>query len=344
VKRCARPLGIATLALALGGCSGRSCTGRSGGPPAPGATQSAAAEVVVPYGCAGLGPEGACSSPPAPTDALVHVAERLAELAALHRPPGEDWWRPVSAAVDAAGAAAAPSTDRERALVQNAALHVAIAANRTHREIALRAVAIVRRLAPPASAHDAAPEPEGLEAWLGPPGEWAERTHAGPFLHESVESQTRFVRLVLAERAPGGLVRAVFSQLVGVDEKGAPFVTNVVGHLEIRRGRTTAAEACVVLADPGRARCGAASALAAVAPTAVALLPSTHFFRHDDRGGLACNDCHELGRSEPSARPDRALGADIVTLERGEPTRRALAERRAALLERLRVTLDPLFR
>src|SRR6185295_8800728 len=90
---------------------------------------------------------------------------------------------------------------------------------------------------------------ESIEAWLGPRAGWTERTKASPLFHEVVQQHTRVFRLV---KTPS--LRANFSELVAVDTRGAPFVTSVVGSIEIRRGESADSAACLALTSPARLR------------------------------------------------------------------------------------------
>src|SRR6185295_2516311 len=126
---------------------------------------------------------------------------------------------------------------------------------------------------------------ESIEAWLGPRAGWTERTKASPLFHEVVQQHTRVFRLV---KTPS--LRANFSELVAVDTRGAPFVTSVVGSIEIRRGESADSAACLALTSPARLRCGAFGGLIDVHD--VGELPRSHFTSRDEHGFLKCNDCH----------------------------------------------------
>lgn len=294
---------LAALVLAVTtavACSGRSCGGSRAStttsdaqtPAALGAATGAdtANDRFVVHDCVGLAPEVttcADARAAAPADPLVVGAELLTEIPARHNPPPEEWWSRLDVAMELAEQARLESLGvDERVAVQNAALFVALAAEHAEQHArAVRAMALVRRLAFPAGARpeslDADP---GLARWLGPQGAWVERTRAPHLFHELVHANTRVFRLV---RTPA--LHANFSQLIAVDDRGAPFVTRVVGSIEVRRGTSQDAPACVALSSPARLRCGQAAGLEVAD---VPHLPKNHFFTRDDRQRLACNGCH----------------------------------------------------
>jgi hypothetical protein len=309
---------------------------------------------TVLHDCNGLEPSSpsTCIQGALPWDGLVHRAERLTEIAAMHGPPEDAWWTDFDAALGAAdGARPEAMTVPDRVAVQNAALFLALSAAsdarlpplasgppsanekrvlRDREKLAWRAMALVRRLAFPPDARPLSDDPDPtLQAWLGPRAGWVERSLAGgPSFHQSVHGYTRLFRLV---RTP--TLRANFSQLVAVDTNGDPFVTSVVGSLETRRGFEPSARACVALPSPELARCGASAGLAAVRD--VSTLPHSHFFDRDDRdvqGRLRCNECHGPGVAFSEAHD---LAPDAIAGD--------LAARRASLLGELRTRLAPLW-
>jgi hypothetical protein len=278
---------------------------------------------VVAHDCSGLAPDVAkCAETAAPWDELTLLSERLTELPARHTPPEDGWWAPMDAALARAEAAADLRGD-ERIVVQNAALFLALSAGqRGQRRLAERAFGLVRRLA---FAPDERPESleadPALGAWIGPREAWIERTREPPLMHESLHAFTRVFRLV---RTPA--LHANFSQLVAIDTRGAPFVTRVVGSLEIRRGETDDAAACVALPRPSFVRCGVGAGLS---PARLSELPSSHFLQRDDTGHLRCNNCH----GPAGTMTDSVLGTrDLSALEAPAD----LAARRAVVLDRLR--------
>lgn len=282
--------------------------------------------------CAGIAPReeaGTCASSSRPTDALVHASERLADLFGMHRSPPPEWWAPARSALDAARDADPKSmTFAERVSVQNAALHIAVAAPAKD-VLARDALKVVERLAfTPAERDAAIAQTIDMSSWLGPAAERIERTKTAPFLHEEATHHTRVFRLVKTPR-----LRANFSELVAVDTEGTPFATAVVGSIEVRAGRGFDAPACVALQSPERVRCGLFEGLRE--PNALDELPGGHFLRRDERGHLRCNDCH--GPEGDSA----LIGAiDLAPVSvDGE-----LAMHRRTTLNRLRALLDPLRR
>ena len=331
----ARALGLVLAVLTVGACRG-GCA--RGGPDGGDATESGVAadgalaafdSRLVAHDCAGLGPQARpCAPDPAPWDALLEAGERLTEVPAMHRPPEGAWWAPLDTAL--AQASSAPlerMTTSERIALQNTALFLSLEARGKKDDLAARAMALVRRLAFPSATRPQSNEPDvGLDDWLGPRTAWIERSRASvPLLHEILHESTRVVRLV---RTPS--LRANFSQLVAVDDRGDPFVTSVVGSIEIRRGDARDAAACVILPSAAQLRCARGAGLAAV--TDVQSLPNSHFLGHEASGALRCNQCHDT----PSSGFDVALGT--FDLDAGA-TADDLAARRALVLDRLRAAL-----
>jgi hypothetical protein len=310
------------FALALSGC------GRCGAPvgtnadAAPPATRwaarasASASSDTVRYDCAGVEPPGGegCGGRKAEDD-LIDLSERLPEVAAEHAAPDASYWTKAEAALAPAETVDPASlTTEERVLVQNAALHLALVSATLAPKLARRAKALVKKLA---FRERPAAEPAGLEAWLGPSSEWQERTSPmKPLFHEQIFHDTRVLRLVHTKT-----LRANFSQLVAIDESGTPFVTGVVGSIEIRRGFGRDAPACVVLASPARVRCRKLGGLAA-APNA-SRFPQSHFLGHDDDFSVRCNGCH--------ASEDTVMGFTLSNLAPEEVASVLAARREAAL-------------
>lgn len=280
--------------------------------------------------CTGIAPvetAGACASSTRATDALVHASEKLADLFGMHLPPSPEWWAPARAALaQARDADPKAMTFAERVIVQNAALHLAVAAKD---DIARDALKLVDRLAfTPAERDAVLGQSVDLSSWLGPASERIERTKAAPFLHEQAAHHTRVFRLVKTPK-----LRANFSELVAVDTEGTPFATAVVGSLEIRAGRGLEAPACVALPSPERVRCGIFDGLRE--PKSLDELPGGPFLRRDERGHLRCNDCHGPNGDEPLI-GDIDMDPPSVAGE--------LTNHRRATIARLRALLDPLRR
>jgi hypothetical protein len=121
---------------------------------------------------------------------------------------------------------------------------------------------------------------------------------------------------------------------MALDDADAPYLTRVLGSLEIRRSAAPDAPACVALPSPARIRC---SATAGLAPAIVADLPRSHLLDHDDRGRLRCNGCH----GPNGTMTDDVLGLHDLTPEAGAPD---LAERRRLVLDTLRAATSSLWR
>ncbi len=325
------------LALAVTGC--RAC---ATDPPEPShrtadssdASSPEPRDDLVRVDCDGLEPRvDACPASRGDGDALIRFSEKLTEVPARHLPPPPTFWDEGRAAVQAASPLAAPAMGyAERVHVQNAALHLALAAAHAGEgELSHAAVAVVRKLAFPVDGRPRrAPPPASLEAWLGPSASWTERSKPGPMFHETVFSETRLLRMV---RTPS--LHANFTELLAVDAAGHPFLTSVVGSIEIRRGDENTAPACVALASPERMRCGAAAGVAAVRD--VSALPKNHFFGRAAGGRLPCNGCHSAA-GDPDGLLSGTINVDAASMD-GE-----IARREALLADTVAGKLAPLWR
>jgi hypothetical protein len=308
--------------------------------------------IGVLHDCNGLEPSrpARCAHEVAPGDALAQGAERLTEIGAMHFAPENEWWDDLEAAVVAAeGVRPDVLTTSERVTIQNAALFLAVAASRDvqlhpvavpvprldeerakrdRNHLVGRAMALVKRLAFAPDARPASDDPDpALDSWLGPRALWVERTKEdGASFHQSLHDDTRLFRLV---RTPA--MRANFSQLIAVDARGEPFITQVVGSLETRRGFDVVSRACVALPSADLLRCNASAGLEAVRD--LSALPHSHFFVRDAHGNLMCNSCHAQGAAFSETHD---LSSDAAASD--------LAARRAALLARVRAELAPLWR
>ncbi len=288
---------------------------------------------LVRHDCTGVEPAVVdCPDTRGPGDALIHFSERLTEIPADHRPPTATFW-------DIGRAALAATSDleitklayAERVHVQNAALHLALEAERGKQgDLARAAAATVRKLAFDVAQREASREPRGLDGWLGPPTTWAERTKAGEMFHEVIFLQTRLLRII---RTP--VLHANFTQLFAVDVEGRPFLTSVVGSIEIRRGEANTSPACVAIASPERVRCGAAAGLAAVRDFGE--LPKNHFLVQRVGDRLPCNGCHTA-----AAESDGML-LGVFAVDAGASSAE-LARREALLVETLSRSLAKLSR
>jgi hypothetical protein len=316
--------GKVLVLLAIAGCRG-GCARTEATPDAAEAPSEGPRAVA--HDCRGLAPDGSsCGTGAAPWDELLVLGERLTEIPARHTPPPDEWWAPFDAAL-AGAEAAGEMGEVERIHVQNAALFLEVsAAQGGQHALAGRAKALVQRLAfPPGARPESIDVDPAIAGWIGPRETWVERTRPAPLMHEAIHAYTRVFRLV---RTPA--LHANFSQLVAVDTSGAPFVTRVIGSLEIRRGETEEAAACVALPVPARVRCGAGGGLA---PASLSDLPSSHFLARDETGHLRCNGCH----GSAGAMTDSVLGLrDLHPAE----AQLDLATRRAMVLDRLREALQ----
>ena len=329
MARVRRPVACA-LAFVLAACRGgcRRSVAEEPIEASPPATSADDPTLVV-HDCVGLGAAPpACPASLAPWDDLVQASERLTEIPARHTPPPDEFWARLDEALGRASSARLEDMRaNERVAVQNAAVFLAISAKGTKDALATRARALVKRLAFPADTRPASTEPDaGLDDWLGPRADWTERTSAAsPLMHESVHRLTRVFRLV---RTP--VLRANFSQLVAIDDRGEPFVTSVVGSVEIRRGVRREAHACVLLPDAARLRCGTGGGLAPVAD--LGALPQSHFLGGGKKGMLRCIMCH--GATNQGA--DLSIGTFDVD---AGAAHEELATRRARVLASLRRAL-----
>jgi hypothetical protein len=237
---------------------------------------------LVVYDCAGIDPGAACAGS-APSDDLLAIPNIVSEIAARHFPPDSSFWeRPTRALTAAEGVD--PSDALERIALQNAALYLALASAPHEPALSARARRLAKKLAFPAAKHPVTAL--DIDAWIGPENERIERTPPNlPLMHENVFEDTRMVTLVRTKT-----LRANFARLVAFDDAGEPFVTNVVGAIEIRRGLEQDARECVLEIDAARLRC---KMLGGLAPAPLASLSQSHFLSHDDAGHVRCNSCHQ---------------------------------------------------
>jgi len=248
----------------------------------------------VPFDCRGIAPAvpPKCRGTDDSVGRLVVVAQEITAFVASHQPPADRWAR-MRAAVDGAGSIdPAALSSGERIVAQNAALRIALYAGGYRPEIAKPALALVTRLAlPRATLEKMGDEPtSGIEQWIGPAEEWRlkDRRRA-PHFHAEVHQHVKYFRPVQA-----GTLRAIFSQLIAVDEGGRVHLTGVVGELEIRRGREIGSAACVGEIDVAYLRCGAPAGLRMAD---LATHPTTHFFSPVGRDRVRCPMCHGPGSS-----------------------------------------------
>lgn len=334
---------VAALVAGTSGC--RSCassptgsreTREAGAPasfPAPEPSVDDSRTDLVRHDCRGIEPVvTTCPESHGPSDGLVSAAETLTEIPARHEAPGSAFWDGARAALGAAkDVDAAKLAYAERVHVQNAALYLALsAAHASEATLAGDAARLVRRLAfatkERARGSDAARD---VATWLGSPATWRERSKTTPMFHETVFRETRLVRIV---RTPS--LHANYTQLLAVDVEGRPFLTPVVGSIEIRRGEEHTSPACLGMPSLSRVRCDVAAGLAAV--TDLRELPKNHFFRGAPEGRLPCNSCHTAKAD------DDGMLLGMADVDPGGVVAE-LARREALLVESVARALRPLW-
>jgi hypothetical protein len=223
---------------------------------------------------------GPCESH-APGDDLIALSDSFTMVTAGHMPPSSEFWGPPTRALEQAESIDPASlVPAERIALQNAALHLERVSLRDLPALSRRAAALVKRLA-------MAPQPiaTDLEPWLGPRSDWTFRASSiVPNVHEQFHKETRALRIVRTKT-----LRANFSKLVAIDPSGKPYVSDVIGSIEIRRGLGLDASACVVVVDPARLRCGKLAGLRAIRSPRD--LPRTPFLDHTP-DAVKCGSCH----------------------------------------------------
>jgi hypothetical protein len=323
-----RPGLLFACVVLLGACRRSTPTGASDAAPVPSTSavaQRTTGDVV--YDCSSIEPSpvGSCDAGASPVFDLIALSDKLTEVAAEHERPKPAYWAHAEAIVTSAERVSVASlSPRERIAAQNAALHLSFVAAPE-----VRARDLVARLAFPRASRPESVEPDrAIERWLGPREQWTERTTAmRPLMHESIFFTTRVLRLVRTKT-----LRANFAQLVAIDDAGNPYITSVVGSIELRRGFDGDARACVVLLGASRVRCDQeiGGLEAVVSPSA---LPQSHFLAHDDSGHVRCNNCHA-----PET-PDVDFGMAIKDVTADERTA-TLDERRNVVLRKLGTALS----
>jgi hypothetical protein len=296
------------------------------------ARTSAAADLAdVAYDCSFLQPPPAapqqCSPPALAVTALIEAAE-IGPPVTGHRGFQAADWQAIRDRLAIARAIAPGSlATGERIAAQNSALVVALLACRqagAPKDICQQALALVDRLAlPGATLAQLGEEPDPLLAgWLGPPSRWIPKRAQAPLQHERLVHGARaFQPVRIGER------RAIFTQLVAIDQTGAPHLTPFIGDVELRRDRRLQAPACVLVLDPAPLHCHLG--LTRVANAAELSRRRVGFATGESGGRANCNSCHG----------NRATGPfnleDLPASERAEH----LARRRRALLDLVRSEL-----
>jgi len=162
----------------------------------------------------------------------------------------------------------------------------------------------------------------GLDAWVGPRSGWRSlRTRNVPLAHERIERFTRRFRPVRTASR-----RAIFSQIVAYDPKGTPYVTPMVGRLEMRMGLADGDPACVAKLDLTRLRCQRLRAIDP--PRSLDAQPASLFIRFARGNTVTCGECHGSTSVRASV-PDDPLNGDLKLLP-SEMAKAHLEKRRAA--------------
>lgn len=252
------------------------------------------------YDCSWIAPASLQCA--AADDALAGLAP-AADLheAASHFGPDEATWSQMLAAVRRARAELDRErlSFRERVVVQNAALRIAVVVASYSASVETE---LTRRLLR---------ESAGLIVWLALPADrleysvaygelaqWFEPTaivrevHTGGdafVFHEAIHLFTRAFRMVRVGRR-----HFIFSQLAAIDDQWRPHVTPVVGDLEMRNEEGLEMSACIAEFDAAASRCGAPAGL-----RALERLPISHvggYVRIDESGTANCTQCHIGGQ------------------------------------------------
>jgi hypothetical protein len=217
---------------------------------------------------------------------LVETVQQLGSYQAAHHPP-DDRWQVLRHAIDRA-ATLDPRTLAlpVRIVVQNAALRIAIY-GRDQPELARAAMALVDKLAPSrAELVKLGTEPNEMQGWLGASDAWVHRDRrTAPGLHAMLHQNVKYFRPVRA----GATTRAVFSQLIAIDDHGDAHLTPIVGELELRAGADASSAACVAEVDLFELACFPPG-LRVIDPSRH---PESHFLRRIAGDKVGCNGCHD---------------------------------------------------
>ncbi len=152
----------------------------------------------------------------------------------------------------------------------------------------------------------AEPMPD-LDFWVGPRSEWRSlRSRNVPLAHDGAERFTRRFRPVRTATR-----RAIFSQVVAYDARGTPYVTPLVGRVEMRLGLADRDPGCVAKLDLTRLRCRRLRAI--VPPRALDAQPVSFFVHFADQKNVTCGGCHGANSVRATV-PDDPFNGDLKLL------------------------------
>jgi len=250
---------------------------------------------------------------------LTHLAvEASALLAPTHWLPEKDVCdRAASALRDALQEPAGSLHVHERVVGQNLAMQVLASrgcrGSSQEQELSSLARRVALHLAMnPQDLRALAGEPfSHLDDWVGPRPQWRVlRSRNVPLFHETSQQYTRRFSAVRTDST-----RAIFSQIVAFDTQGTPFITELVGRLEMRSGLNDDAPACVAKLDLTQLQC---AQLRPVTPPEDLNAQSISFFLHFATGNtVTCGECHGA-KSARAANPEDTLFGDLNPVEEAE--------------------------
>lgn len=130
-----------------------------------------------------------------------------------------------------------------------------------------------------------------ISSLLGPLNTWTERRgnyKREILMHEKAISAglLYFRPVALSEK------RALIAQMIAFDTEGAPHLTPLIAHIELREGFSVDAPACVIEASLTQLRKGAPAALRAVEYPEFPVGGGCAFVSSTGDGGLGCKNCH----------------------------------------------------
>jgi len=227
-----------------------------------------------------------------PCGALPKDEQALLDLVNAYRmPPPMAWSHALADRVEPAFDAAAHWDPRklaplERAALQNAVLELLAKSSLYEKDerfpkIAPKGRALLEKFALSRAEVGALPaSTAAVSEWLGDSANWLQGVDKSS-MHTASDGYARAHR-----QLQNGATVADVVRLALVDEKGAPYVSDIVQRLVIRRGDTDAVHVCIAELDPLSASCSTPGALRALDPARGAGLlkpPLT---------GAPCTVCH----------------------------------------------------
>jgi hypothetical protein len=238
------------------------------------------------FDCQSFAPASAkvCAALPADEQALLDLVN------GYRMPPPMAWSHALAQRVEPAFDAAAQWDPRklaplERAALQNAVLELLAKSSLYEKDehlpkIAPKGRALLKKFALSPAEQAALPASTGaVSEWLGEGTDWLQGVDKSS-MHTASEGYARAHR----QLQNGGTVADIV-RMVLVDEKGAPYVSDIVQRVVIRRADADAVHVCIAELDPLSASCSTPGALRALDPVRGAGLVKPLL-------GAPCTLCH----------------------------------------------------